>query len=68
MTDNPQLLADIKDAERAFDDAATHLCRLMFQFSTAEQLQERSLLYGDFLNSIHADIKKAFPNNYFPNF
>lgn len=68
MTDNTQLIADIKDAERAFDDAATHLCRLLFGVSTTEQLKERSLLYGDFLDSIHADIKKAFPNNYFPNF
>ena len=68
MTDNTQLLADIKDAERAFDDAATNLCRLLFPGSTAEQLKDRSLLYGEFLDSIHADIKKAFPNNYFPNF
>jgi len=68
MKDSQQLLADIKDAERAFDDAATRLCQLMFAFSTSKQLKERSLLYGDFLDSIHADIKKAFPNNYFPNF
>jgi hypothetical protein len=68
MTDNTQLIADIKDAERAFDDAATHLCRLLFAVSTSEQLKDRSLLYGEFLDSIHADIKKAFPNNYFQNF
>lgn len=68
MTDNTQLISDIKDAERAFDDAATRLCQLLFPVSTSEQLKDRSLLYGDFLDSIHADIKKAFPNNYFQNF
>lgn len=68
MTDNTQLIADIKDAERSFDDAATHLCQLLFSISTSEQLKDRSLLYGDFLDSIHADIKKAFPNHYFKNF
>ena len=68
MTDNTQLITDIKDAERSFDDAATHLCRLLFAVSTTEQLKDRSQLYGEFLDSIRSDIKKAFPNHYFQNF
>lgn len=68
MKNTKQIIADIEDAERAFDDAAMRLVRLMFDSSTNEQLQTRSDLYYDLLDNIHTSLRATFPNHCFRNF
>jgi hypothetical protein len=73
MTDNAQLIADIEDAERSLDDAAIHLAQVLYSITGDTQLEDgsllyRELLYQDFRESLHDQIRKAFPNHDFKNF
>lgn len=73
MTDNTQLIADIEDAERSFDDAAIHLAQVLYRITGDTQLEDgsllyRELLYQDFCENVHDQIRKAFPNHDFKNF